>query len=72
VSSVALGAHRESVPYAVGHGEHGALQAVTEYAKTIDELARRIEDVLAALRGCETVERSSDVSAGHAALSLQP
>jgi hypothetical protein len=29
-----------------GWGEDGALEAVTEFAKTIDELARRIESAL--------------------------
>jgi hypothetical protein len=35
------------VPYVAGWGEDGALDAVQEFAKTIDELARRIENVLA-------------------------
>jgi hypothetical protein len=29
-----------------GWGEDGALEAVTEFAKTIDELARRVEAAL--------------------------
>src|SRR4029077_12302501 len=33
----------ESVPYVAGWGEHGALQVVTQFAETIDALARRIE-----------------------------
>ena len=37
----------ETVPYVAGWGEDGALEAVTAYAKTIDELARRLEDALA-------------------------
>jgi hypothetical protein len=36
-----------AVPYVAGWGEDGALEAVTEFAKTIDELARRIENALA-------------------------
>jgi hypothetical protein len=36
-----------------GWGEDGALQAVTEFAKRIDELARRIENVLAGDAGTE-------------------
>jgi N-terminal domain of anti-restriction factor ArdC len=35
-----------SVPYIAGWGEHGALQAVSEFAETIDRLARRIEEAL--------------------------
>jgi hypothetical protein len=38
----------ETVPYVAGWGEDGALEAVSEYAKAIDELARRIENVLTA------------------------
>jgi len=34
------------VPCVAGWGEDGALEAVTEFAKTIDELARRIESAL--------------------------
>ena len=47
-SSVGLMVDGETVPYVAGWGEDGALEAVSEYAKTIDELARRIEDVLTA------------------------
>ena len=36
----------ESVPYVAGWGEHGALDAVLEFAETIDALARRLEDAL--------------------------
>jgi hypothetical protein len=36
----------ETVPYVAGWGEDGALEAVTAFAKTIDELARRVETVL--------------------------
>jgi hypothetical protein len=47
-SSVGLMVDGETVPYVAGWGEDGALEAVSEYAKTIDELARRIENVLTA------------------------
>ena len=47
-SSVGLIVDGETVPYVAGWGEDGALEAVSEYAKTIDELARRIENVLTA------------------------
>ena len=46
-ASVGLDVAGESVPYLAGWGEHGALEAVTQLAKPIDELARRVETVLA-------------------------
>lgn len=46
-SSVGLDVSGETVPYVAGWGEDGALQAVSEFAKTIDELARRVENALA-------------------------
>jgi hypothetical protein len=45
-ASVGLRVGGETVPYIAGWGEDGALEAVTAFAKTIDELARRVEDVL--------------------------
>ena len=45
---VGLMVEGESIPYIAGWGETGELDAVTAFAKTIDELARRIEDVLTA------------------------
>jgi hypothetical protein len=45
-ASVGLRVDGETVPYVAGWGEDGALEAVTQFAKTIDELARRIENVL--------------------------
>jgi hypothetical protein len=46
-ASVGLDVSGESVPYVAGWGETGALEAVIEFASTIDELARRIETALA-------------------------
>lgn len=46
-SSAGLDVSGESIPYVAGWGEDGALEAVSEFARTIDQLARRIEDVLA-------------------------
>lgn len=46
-SSIGLRVDGETVPYVAGWGEDGALEAVTTFAKMIDELGRRIEDVLA-------------------------
>lgn len=37
----------ETIPYVAGWAEDGALAAVTEFAKTIDELTRRVKDVMA-------------------------
>jgi hypothetical protein len=45
-SSVGLDVGGESIPYIAGWGEDGALDAIREYAQTIDEIARRIEDAL--------------------------
>jgi hypothetical protein len=46
-ASAGLDVSGESIPYVAGWGENGALEAVSEFARTIDQLARRIEDVLA-------------------------
>jgi N-terminal domain of anti-restriction factor ArdC len=46
-SSVGLDVGGESIPYIAGWGEDGALDAIREYAETIDNVARRIEDALA-------------------------
>jgi hypothetical protein len=46
-ASVGLDVGGESVPYVAGWGETGALEAVTAFASKIDELARRVETVLA-------------------------
>jgi hypothetical protein len=45
-SSVALDVGGESIPYIAGWGEDGELDAIREYAATIDTIARRIEDAL--------------------------
>ena len=44
--AVGLRVDGESVPYVAGWGEDGALEAVLEFAETIDALARRLEDAL--------------------------
>jgi hypothetical protein len=46
-SSVGLDVGGEAIPYIAGWGEEGALDAIREYAETIDTIARRIEDALA-------------------------
>jgi len=55
-SSVGLAVDGESIPYVAGWGEEGALDAVTEFAATIDTLARRIEDAIAAPDGSHRTE----------------
>jgi hypothetical protein len=47
-SGVGLRVDGETVPHVAGWGESGALEAVTEFAETIDRIARQIEDVLPA------------------------
>ena len=47
-SSVGLAVDGESIPYVAGWGEDGALEAVSQFAHTIDQLARRIEGALGA------------------------
>jgi hypothetical protein len=47
LGSVGLDISGESIPYIAGWGEEGALDAIREYAQTIDTIARRIEDALA-------------------------
>ena len=45
-SSTGLDVEGETVPYVAGWGEAGALQAVTEFAEAIDQVARRIENAI--------------------------
>src|SRR3954452_18892623 len=47
LGSVGLDVGGESIPYVAGWGEDGALDAIREYAETIDTIARRIEDAVA-------------------------
>jgi hypothetical protein len=49
-SSVHLDLGGETIPYIAGWGENGALDAVTEFAATIDRMARQIEQALDADR----------------------
>jgi hypothetical protein len=65
-SSVGLAVDGESVPYVAGWGEDGALQAVTEFADTIDKIAKRIEDVLLAAGGGGGVCVADEIAAREA------
>jgi hypothetical protein len=49
-----------SYRYIAGWGEDGALDAVREYAQTIDAVARRIED---ALQSAQTTGPAADATA---------
>jgi len=49
-SSVHLDLGGETIPYVAGWGETGALEAVSEFAATIDRMARQIEQALGAER----------------------
>jgi hypothetical protein len=46
LGSVGLDVGGESIPYIAGWGEDGAMDAIRDYAQTIDTIARRIEDAL--------------------------
>ena len=46
LGAVGLDVGGESIPYIAGWGEDGALDAIREYAQTIDAIARRIEQAL--------------------------
>jgi hypothetical protein len=46
LGAVGLDVGGESIAYVAGWGEDGALDAIRQYAQTIDTIARRIEDAL--------------------------
>jgi DNA-directed RNA polymerase specialized sigma24 family protein len=46
LGAVGLDVGGESIPYVAGWGEDGALDALRKYTRTIDVIARRIEDAL--------------------------
>jgi hypothetical protein len=55
----------ESIPYVAGWGEDGALDAIREYAQTIDQIARRLEDAIGA--GAPPADAPTTLPAEHAA-----
>jgi hypothetical protein len=57
-SAVGLAVDGETIPYVAGWGEAGALEAVSEFAETIDRVARRIENVLLGMAETAGEERS--------------
>lgn len=56
-ASVGLAVDGDTIPYVAGWGEHGALEAVTESAETIDNLARRIEAALTPTQAEDAVDQ---------------
>ena len=60
--SVGLDVGGESIPYIAGWGEDGALDAIREYAETIDTIARRIEDALDRARHATHADRAADLA----------
>jgi hypothetical protein len=57
-----LGVGAESIPYIAGWGEDGALDAIREYAETIDTIARQIEDVVDPALDTRPADNASAVS----------
>jgi hypothetical protein len=64
-SSIGLDVSGESIPYVAGWGQDGALEAVSAFARTIDQHARRLEDVLAPRSVEERPCRASLPSSAH-------
>jgi hypothetical protein len=60
-SAVGLAVDGETIPYVAGWGETGALDAVSEFAETIDQVARRIENVL--LDSAQSVDEEGSLAA---------
>jgi N-terminal domain of anti-restriction factor ArdC len=58
-SSVALDVGGESIPYIAGWGENGELDAIRDYAATIDTIARSIEDALQPAAGASATPADS-------------
>jgi len=44
--SIGLDTSGSTVPYIAGWGENGELDAIRNYAETIDKLARRVENAI--------------------------
>ncbi|MBJ7331459.1 MAG: hypothetical protein JHC95_16320 [Solirubrobacteraceae bacterium] len=61
-SSVGLDIGGESIPYVAGWGEDGALEAVRQYADTVDTLAQRIEDALTLSPEAGPIEETESVA----------
>jgi hypothetical protein len=53
----------ESIPYVAGWGQDGALDAIREYAETIDAIARRIEQAIDSGHGTSSADEALEVDA---------
>jgi hypothetical protein len=53
--SVGLDVGGESIPYVAGWGEDGALDAIREYARNIDTVARHIEEAFAPVPASDVI-----------------
>jgi hypothetical protein len=62
-SAVGLAVDGETIPYIAGWGEAGALEAVSKFADTIDQVARRIENVLLASASAGAVGEERSLAA---------
>jgi hypothetical protein len=62
-SSVGLDVGGEAIPYIAGWGEDGALDAIREYAETIDAIARRIEEAIDSGHGTSSADEATAVEA---------
>ena len=60
--SVGLDIGGETIPYVAGWGEDGALDAIREYAETIDTIARRIEAALDSASTTQTEHELADAA----------
>ena len=60
--SVGLDVGGETIPYIAGWGEDGALDAIRDYAETIDTIARRIEDALDPASTTQGEQEMADVA----------
>ncbi len=58
---VGLDVGGESIPYVAGWGESGELDAIREYAHTIDRIARRIEDAILSAGARVPVDRPREL-----------
>jgi hypothetical protein len=61
--SVGLDTSGSTVPYVAGWGEDGELEAIRNFAETIDKIARRIEDALATDAASPSVAAGSQIAA---------
>jgi hypothetical protein len=61
LAQVGLDVGGESIPYVATWGESGALDAIRQYAQTIDQLARRIEDAITSPAAPAPLDQPADL-----------